>query len=113
MVNKLKNIRAQHLSEYAIVIGMIIAVLLAMRPFISRSIQAHVLDSLTYFGDPTYAEPYNPLFGPPDTVTSTFTRTATSNYETSGDDGIEQNLAYESSRGVGYSEEMTLLGESE
>lgn len=104
------NRKAQHLSEYAIVIGMIIAVLMAMRPFVTRSVQAHLFDALGEFGDPEYVDPYNSLFGEGNVISGLSSVSTNTIHNRSGVDYIERNLTKEKTEQKAESVEMELLG---
>lgn len=61
ILQRVRSKKAQALSEYAIVIGIVVAALLSMQIFIKRRAQAIIQDSISEFGDPNYVEAPSPL----------------------------------------------------
>lgn len=59
--------KAQSLAEYAILLGVIIAAVLAMQPFIRRRTQAILFDSASEFGNVEFSADYDPMLGKQET----------------------------------------------
>lgn len=108
-LEKLKNRRAQSLSEYAILLGIVVAAIVSMQVFVKRRVQAVIYDSFEQFGDTKYVEEYNPLLGG-EQRTSAFNTITTGAYRTLGSGGVKQSLIDETTKGTGYSEREEVLG---
>ena len=61
MLRLASNRKAQVLSEYAILIGIIAAAILSMNVFIKSRTQAIIFDSLSDFGNPEFTEDADPV----------------------------------------------------
>ena len=55
-LTNMHNKRAQSLSEYAIVIGLVVAMVASMQIFLKRRMQAVLHDSISEFGNPDYVD---------------------------------------------------------